>query len=372
MKRDYYDILGVPRTASEKEIKKAFRALARQIHPDVNKNDPEAEAKFKEAAEAHEVLSNPETRATYDRYGHEGLKRGGFQDFSQFSFEDIVRSFFGDTFFGESFFGFPQGGPVKGEDAVVSVEITLNEAAAGVKRKVEYEAVDYCQSCNGTGAAAGTTRQTCPTCGGSGQVQKVSRTPFGQFIQRGPCHDCGAEGSVVGTPCFDCRGRGLVRRRRKLEVEIPAGIADGQSIRLLEKGSVGEHGGRPGDLYVRVSVKPHEQLIRDGNDLVYHLPLTMVDAAVGAVLTVPTLSGEEEVEIRPGTQPGEVMVLRGKGMPVLRGRGRGDLKVIIDVMVPRNLNAEQKKLLKKFAESTSSKNYSRDEGIFEKIKAAFR
>lgn len=375
MKRDYYETLGVPRSAGEKEIKKAFRTLARQIHPDVNKSDPEAESKFKEAAEAYEVLSNPETRATYDRYGHEGLKRGGFQDFSQFSFEDIIRSFFGDAIFGEGMFGgfgFGQPGPAKGQDVAVPVELTLEEAAHGVKREVEFDAVDRCGECEGTGAAPGTTRTTCPACQGAGQVQTVRRTAFGQFVSRGPCRDCRGEGTRVEKPCPECKGRGLVMAHKQIEVEIPAGIAEGQSIRMLEKGSAGDRGGRRGDLYVQVAVKPHDQLVRDDSDLIYHLPLTVVDAAIGARLPVPTLDGEEELEIKPGTQPGEVKVLKGKGMPYLRGRGHGDLKVIMDMMVPRNLSAEQKKLLKEFAATTSEKNYTRDEGLFEKIRAAFR
>ncbi len=372
MKRDYYEILGIPRTSGEKDIKKAFRDLARQIHPDVNKSDPEAEAKFKEAAEAYEVLSNPETRATYDSFGHDGLKRGGFQDFSQFSFEDIIRSFFSGSLFGEEMFGFSRRGPVKGQDAVVVVSISLEEAARGVERELEYEAVDNCEACSGSGAAPGASRKACSACGGSGQVQSVQRTPFGQFVQRGPCLRCGGRGSTVEKQCPECRGRGLANIRKKLTVEIPAGIADGQSIRLLEKGSAGENGGRPGDLYVQVHVEPHEQLIRDGDDLIYHLPLTMTDAAVGATLTVPTLEDKEEIAVKAGTQPGELKVVKGKGMPFLRGRGRGDLKIIMDVMIPHHLSTEQKKLLKQFAGMATDKNYTREEGLIEKLKAAFR
>ena len=378
MKRDYYEVLGVPRDADEREIKKAFRTLARKIHPDVNSNDPEAESKFKEAAEAYEALSNPETRATYDRYGHEGLKRGGFTDFSQFSFEDIIRSFFGESAFGEAifgqgFFGGAAAGPAKGQDIAVAAEITLEEAATGVSRELEFDAVTDCEACQGTGAAPGTERSACAACGGTGQVQRMQRTPFGQFIQRGPCHECGGAGSVVETPCEACHGRGLVMARRNETVEIPAGIASGQSIRLLGKGSAGERGGRPGDLYIQVMVNEHESLVRDGNDLIYHLPLTMVDAALGARLTVPALAGEETLEVKAGTQPGDVRVLKGKGMPSLRGRGHGDLKVIMDVMVPRGLNGDQKKILERFDEQTSEKNYTRDEGgLFDKIRAAFR
>ncbi len=372
MRRDYYEVLGVSREATDVEIKKAFRSLARDIHPDVNSNDPDAEAKFKEAAEAYECLSNPESRATYDRYGFEGLKRGGFQDFSQFPFEDILRSFFGEGIFGEDIFGGRAGGgPARGADVAVAVELTLEEAAAGVSRKLAFEAVVPCGTCEGTGAEPGTERIECPACNGSGRVRTVSRTPFGQFMQTGACSSCGGEGSIVPTPCKACEGRGRVIAERELEVDIPAGIADGQSIRLSGRGSAGEHGGPAGDLYVKVGVAGHESLERDGDDLIYHQRLTMVEAAVGTTVSIPTLDGEEQLEIKPGTQFGDVKVIRGKGMPLLRGRGRGDLKVIIDIVVPRNLNSEQKELLRQFAETTTDKNYNSDTGLFDKIRAAF-
>lgn len=371
MKRDYYEVLGVPRSAEEKEIKTAFRSLARQLHPDVNRSDPKAESKFKEAAEAYEVLSNPETRATYDRYGFEGIKRGGFADFSQFSFDDIIRSFFGDSLFGEDVFGGFRG-PARGADVAAAVEITLAEAAAGVTREVEYEAVDHCPACKGSGAAPGTGRETCKTCNGAGQVRTMARTAFGQFIRSGPCRDCNGAGSTVSSPCPDCHGRGLTVTAKKLEVEIPPGISDGQSIRLPGRGSAGEQGVAAGDLYVQVAVAAHDKLLRDGNDLIYRLPLTTVDAALGATVEIPTLEGDEDYEVKPGTQPGEVKVLRGRGMPFLRGRGRGELKLIMEVMIPRNLSLEQQELLRQFAEASSEKNYTNDEGLINRIRAAFR
>jgi len=371
MKRDYYDVLGLSRTASEADIKKAFRALAREIHPDVNRSDPQAETKFKEAAEAYECLSNPESRATFDRYGFEGLKRGGFQDFSQFSFEDIIRSFFGEGLFGEELFGGGWGRPARGADVAATVEITLEDAAAGVTREIEYEVVDRCSPCEGSGVAPGTSSETCAACNGNGQVRTVTRSAFGQFVRSGPCKACAGKGSIISIPCEDCRGRGLVMAHQKLDLDIPAGIEDGQSIRLSGKGSLGEHGGPPGDLYARVMVKEHDKLARDGNDLVYHQVLTIIDAAIGMTVMVPTLEGEAEVEVKPGTQFGEVRVLKGKGMPLLRGRGKGDLKVIMDIIVPRNLDNEQKELLMRFAETTSDKNYHRDEGLLDKIRAAF-
>ncbi|MHB8858024.1 MAG: molecular chaperone DnaJ [Thermoleophilia bacterium] len=371
MKRDYYEVLGVPRSADEKQIKKAFRSMARQLHPDVNTSDPEAESKFKEAAEAYEVLSNAETRATYDSHGFDGLKRGGFSDFSQFSFEDILRTFFGEGMFGGDIFGGSRG-PARGADIAAAVDITLAEAASGVKREVEYETVDYCPSCEGTGAAPGTERETCKTCQGSGQVRSMTRTAFGQFVRTGPCRDCSGAGSTVTSPCPDCKGRGIVKTVKNVEIEIPAGISDGQSIRLPGRGGVGERGAGAGDLFVQVSVAEDEDLMRDGNDLVYRLPLTMVDAALGATIGIPTLEGPEDYEVKPGTQPGEVKVLRGRGMPYLRGRGRGDLKLIMEIMIPRHLSTEQKELLQQFAEATHDKNYASDEGLINRIKAAFR
>lgn len=372
MTHDYYEILGVPRTADEKEIKKAFRALARELHPDVNTSDPAAETKFKEAAEAYEVLSNPETRATYDRYGSEGLKRGGFQDFSQFSFEDIIRSFFGDSMFGEDVFRSSWSGGQGGADISTFVEITLEEAAAGVKREVEFEAVGHCAECEGTGAAPGTGRETCRQCNGSGRIKTVTRTAFGQFIRTGVCSECHGAGSTVATPCSGCRGIGLVSALRKQEIEIPAGIADGQSIRLLGKGSISVRDGQPGDLYVGVAIKPHDTFIRDGDDILFHQHLTMVDAALGKKVSVPTLEGEEEIEIKAGTQSGELKVLRGRGIPHLKGRGRGDLKVILEVMMPRNLTEEQKGLLKQFEEVSSEDNYEPAKGFFSRLKSAFK
>jgi molecular chaperone DnaJ len=371
MKRDYYEVLGISRSASESEIKKAFRSLAREIHPDVNNNDPDAEVKFKEAAEAYECLSNPETRATYDRYGFDGLKRGGFHDFSQFSFEDIIRSFFGEGLFGEDLFRGGRPRQARGSDISTAVEISLQEAASGVTRQVEYPAVVACEQCEGSGAAPGSSRTECATCHGTGQVRTVTRSAFGQFVRSGPCRSCNGSGSVVDNPCEACGGNGLMRQDMKIEVEIPPGIATGQSIRISGKGNQGEGGAGSGDLYVQVMVSEHENLVRDGDDLIYHQKLTIIEAAIGTTVDIPTLEGQSELEIKPGTQFGEVRILKGKGMPLLRGRGRGDLKVIMDIIVPRNLNREQQDLLKQFAETTSEKNYKSEEGLFDKLRAAF-
>lgn len=373
MKRDYYEVLGVHRNASDKEIKKAFRTLAREIHPDVNSEDPEAEGKFKEAAEAYEVLSDPGMRSTYDRFGHEGLKKsGGFHDFSEFSFDDILRTFFGQGIFGDDLFGGGRRGPARGQDAAAAVEISLREAATGVTSEVEFDVIGECEPCGASGAAPGTSRETCASCHGSGQIRSVSRTPLGQFVRTGPCRQCGGQGSTVPSPCPDCRGQGRVVTRRQIEVEIPPGIATGQSIRLPGRGSAGEFGAPAGDLFVQVTVMPDDRLARDGDDLIHHLALTMVDAALGATVAVPTLEGHDELLLKPGTQPGEVVVLKGRGMPLLRGRGHGDLKVIVDVIVPTHLSEDQKDMLRRFAETTDEKNYSRESSIFDKIRAAFR
>lgn len=371
MKRDYYDVLGLSRNAGDKEIKKAFRSLAREIHPDVNADDPQAEAKFKEAAEAYEVLSNPESRASYDRFGHEGLGRNSYHDFSQFSFDDIIRTFFGEGLFGEGLFGGGARVPARGSDVAVSAEVSLRDAASGARREVEFDTIDYCEPCDGSGAAPGTSRETCADCQGTGQIRTVSRTVFGQFIRSGPCRTCRGAGSTVGTPCPDCKGRGRVVVHKQMDVDIPPGIATGQSIRIPGKGGVGDPGGPAGDMFVQVTVAPDEHLSRDGNDLIHHLALTMTDAALGAGINIPTLEGDEEIEIKAGTQPGEVVVLRGRGMPQLRGHGRGDLKIIVDVLVPRHLSDEQKQILRQFAETAGDKQYSRETSIFEKIRAAF-
>ena len=373
-KRDYYEVLGVGRDAGDKEIKKAFRALAREIHPDVNADDPEAEAKFKEAAEAYEVLANSETRATYDRYGHEGLKRGGFQDFGQFSFEDIIRTFFGQGMFGDDIFGMGgrgRRGPARGADVGAAAEISLREAATGVTREIDFDTIGLCEPCGGSGAAAGTSPQTCSGCGGAGQMRTVQRTPFGQMMSTVPCASCAGTGTVIESPCPEC-SRGRIQTHRTMEVEIPPGISSGQSIRLTGQGGAGEQGASAGDLFVQVTVNPDPKLQRDGNDLIQHLPVTMVDAALGATVSISTLEGDEDLELKPGLQPGEVITLKGRGMPQLRGHGRGVIKIVVDVMVPRNLTDEQKELLRRFSEETGAKHYNRESSLFEKIRSAFR
>ena len=368
-KRDYYEVLGVDPDASDGDIKKAFRRLARELHPDVNPDDPAAAERFREASEAYEALSNAETRARYDRYGHAGMTGTQFHpeqfmDFSNLS--DLLGAFFGDDLFG--------GGrrPTRGGDAAAAVELSLVEAAFGVTREVDVEIVAVCDRCNGNGAEPGTTVTTCPTCGGSGHVQQVSNTAFGQFVQTSTCPACRGRGARIDSPCTACRGRGRRRTSEPVEVQIPGGIMSGQRLRLAGRGHAGEAGAPRGDLYVSVTVAEDSRFQREGNDVVSVLDLPFTRAAMGTSVTVETLDGAHELEVRPGTQPGEVLVLRGKGIPVLGGRGRGDHRVVVNVLVPRKLSDEQRSLLDRFEGTVDDGTYADDDGFFHRLRAAFR
>ena len=372
--RDYYDVLGVGRDADEATIKKAFRRLARELHPDVNKHDPDAEEKFKEAAEAYEVLSDPEKRATYDRYGHDGLRSGGYApNFEGFgSVADIFDTFFGGGGFGDLFgAGGRAGGPVQGGDIAVAADVDLAEAARGGRVEVQYDAVTLCEHCRGNGAEPGTPIQTCPRCGGSGQLRAVTRTPFGQMVRATVCDTCGGDGRVPETPCKVCRGRGRKVERAKLTVDVPAGIADGQRIRISGRGHAGERAGPPGDLYVLVHVREDPRFVRDGDDLVTAVDVSAPLAAIGTSVEVPTIDGPVELEIPAGTQPHETLVVKGAGMPALRGRGSGNLRVIVNVIVPRHLDHEQRQLYEQLAESMSEHNLRSEDGVFAKLRRAF-
>jgi molecular chaperone DnaJ len=374
VRRDPYEVLGVPRNADERQIKRAFRSLARELHPDVNRQDPGAEEKFKEAAEAYEILSDAERRATYDRYGFEGLESRGFASAAHGfgSFADIFDAFFGGDPFGGSF---GRGsGRVQGGDVALSVEVSLDEAARGTTVAVAYDVVDTCERCGGSRSEPGTTAQTCRNCGGAGRVRAVSRTAFGQLVREHICDVCGGEGRVPTQPCRECDGRGRRAVRRTLQVDIPAGIADDQRIRLTGRGHAGEGAGPPGDLYVLVRVAEDGRFLRDGSDLVTVVDVPAPAAALGSHVTVPTLDGEEEIEIPPGTQPGTVFTLRGRGMPTI-GRGRrGDQRVVLNVVVPRNLSARQRELLEELRGSLSEENLREPaaESIVGKLKRAFR
>jgi molecular chaperone DnaJ len=367
--RDYYEVLGLSRTADDGEIKRAFRRLARELHPDVSEA-PDAQERFREVVEAYEVLSKRETRELYDRFGHAGLRSGGFAP-TQFDFgslTDLFSAFFGDDIFGVG----ARPRRSRGADIGVEVEIELVEAARGVKREVPFPAAATCATCRGSGAAPGTSPITCTTCGGSGRLQQVSRSVFGDFVRTQTCPACHGAGQQIGEPCPDCDGEGRVLEERKLEVEIPRGIHDGQRIRLSGEGHAGEVGASAGDVYVQVRVKPDPRFVREGDDIFSTVDLTITEAALGAKVAVTTLDGEAELEFQPGTQPGEIRVLRDRGMPVLQGFGRGDQRVLVNVSVPRRLTDEQRRLLEQFAGSTDDETYRADEGFFEKLKSAFR
>jgi molecular chaperone DnaJ len=369
--RDYYELLGVARDADDQEIKKAFRRLARRLHPDVSE-EPDAETRFREVSEAYEVLTNAETRQLYDRYGHAGLRSGGFTPthFDLGDLGDLFATFFGDDLFGG--FGGRAGGRAHGADVAAEVEIELLEAARGVSTTVPLEVAVMCEACRGNGVEPGTSPVACRRCGGVGRLQQVSRTVFGEFVRTAACPECSGRGQIVEHPCEACRGAGRTIEERKLEVDIPAGIHDGQRIRLSGEGHAGVLGGRAGDVYVVVRVPPDERFVREGNDIFSRLDLTVVQAAVGATVTVETLEGPVDLELEPGTQPGDVKVLRGRGMPVLQGFGRGDQRVLVNVMVPRRLSPEQRRLLEEFERLSDDDTYRPEEGFFEKLKSAFR
>jgi molecular chaperone DnaJ len=375
MRRDPYEVLGIGRDADETQIKKTFRRLARELHPDVNRHDPEAEEKFKEAAEAYEILSDAERRATFDRHGFEGLDSRGFssQAHGFGSFADIFDAFFGgDPFSGA--FGRGGAGRIQGGDLAVEIEISLAEAAAGKSVEVAYELVDVCEHCRGNGAEPGTPIETCPTCGGAGRVRAVTRTAFGQLVREHACESCGGEGRIPSQPCRDCQARGRRAVRRSLQVDVPAGIADEQRIRLSGRGHAGERGGPPGDLYVLVRVAEDERFLRDGSDLVTVVDVPAPAAALGTTVSVPTLDGDEEVDVPAGTQPGTVVTLRERGMPTL-GRGRrGDQQVVLNVVIPRNLSPRQTELLEELRGSLTAENLEDrpDESLLSKVRRALR
>jgi len=368
-------VLGVPRDVGDAEIKKTFRRVARELHPDVNRHDPEAEEKFKEAAEAYEILSDAERRATYDRHGFEGLDSRGFssQAHGFGSFADIFDAFFGGDPFGGAFGG-GGAGRIQGGDLAVEVEISLAEAAAGKTVEVTYEHVDVCEHCHGNGAEPGTPIETCPTCNGAGRVRAVTRTAFGQLVREQACETCGGEGRIPTEPCHECHGRGRRAVRKSLQVDVPPGIADEQRIRLGGRGHAGERGGPPGDLYVLVRVTEDERFLRDGSDLVTVVDVPAPAAALGTTISVPTLDGDEELDVPAGTQPGTVLTLRGHGMPTL-GRGRrGDQQVVLNVVIPRNLSPRQSELLEELRESLTAENLEEqaDESLLSKVRRALR
>ncbi len=372
-KRDYYEVLGIQKGASEDEIKKAYKKLARKYHPDMNPGDKEAEEKFKEVNEANEVLSDPEKKARYDQFGFAGVDpnygagAGGGAYGGGFDFGDL-----GDIF--GSFFGGGFGGgqrrnpnaPQRGESIRASVSVSFTEAAFGCEKSVTLERSEQCPTCKGNGCAPGTTPEICPDCHGTGTVQTRRQTPMGVFASNGPCRKCGGTGRLIHQPCPNCRGTGAVRKRKTIKVNIPAGIDHGQTISLRGQGNAGKNGGPAGDLLITVMVQPHELFHRDGVDVFCEAPITFAQAVLGAELEIPTIDGKVKYSIPEGTQTGTVFRLKGKGIPVLNGRGRGDQYVTVTIETPRNLNKEQKEALRRFSETLGESNYEKRKSFFKK------
>jgi len=362
--RDYYEVLGVGRDASPADIKKAYRRLLIKYHPDKNPDDPDAEGRFKEAAEAFEVLSDPQKRQRYDQFGHAGLSGAGVHDFSGMGFEDILSMFgFSDLFGG---FG-GRRGRGRGADLQTEMELTLEEVATGTERTLEFTRQDYCDECGGTGAAPGSQRQNCRTCGGYGQVEQAGG--FGLLMGRviTPCPTCRGQGRIYSKPCSNCRGNGLAPRKRILNVKVPAGIQDGQAIRVQGEGEPGENGASRGDLHCYVHVRPHEFFTRRGNDLVLSMPISFTQAALGAKLEVPTLRGMAVLTVPRGTQPGQVFRLAERGLPDLRTGRTGDQYVEVRVEIPTRLDGRQEQLLRSFAETEDKGVLPESKGFLERL-----
>ena len=374
-KRDYYEVLGVEKGASEDEIKKAYKKLARKYHPDMNPGDKEAEEKFKEVNEANEVLSDPEKKARYDQFGFAGVDPsygagagGGAYSAGGFDFGDL-----GDIF--GSFFGGGFGGtranpnaPQRGESLRTSVTISFEEAAFGCEKEISIERVEQCDTCRGTGCEKGTTAEVCPDCRGTGVVQQRRQTPLGFMSTSAPCGRCGGKGRIIHQPCKACHGSGQLRRRKTLKVTIPAGIDNGQTISLRGQGNAGRNGGPAGDLLIVIAVRPHEIFRREGTSVLCEAPITFTQAVLGAELEIPTIDGKVKYSIPEGTQSGTTFRLKGKGIPGLNGRARGDQYVTVYIETPRNLNREQKEALRKFSDTLGESNYEQRKSFFGKFK----
>jgi len=376
-KRDYYEVLGVDRNASEAEIKKAYRRLAKMYHPDMNPNDKTAEAKFKEAAEAYEVLSDPQKRAQYDQFGHAFSDAGGFSGFgggfsggfTDFDFGDIFETFFGSSMFGGRTRS-TRRGPQKGTDLHFEMELSFEESIFGVEKEIPINKMHVCSKCDGSGLKPGSKPSTCQQCGGAGQVQYKQRTPFGQFVNIKTCDACHGEGKIITNPCSECNGRGRVKKSAKIKIKVPAGISDGQVIPLRGAGEPGSNGGPAGDIYFTIRVKPHPIFTREGNNIFCEIPITFTQAALGAEIEVPTVYGKEKFVIPEGTQTGTRFRLKGKGAPNLRTNIKGDQYFTVNVEVPRKLNEKQKSVLREFAELIGDEVHEQRKSFFDKMKNA--
>lgn len=374
-KRDYYEVLGISRSASDDEIKKAYRREAKKYHPDLHPGDKEAEAKFKEVNEAYGVLSDADKKARYDQYGHAGVDPNfgagggsGFDGFGGFDFGDIFSDIFGGGFGGSR----RRNGPVRGQDVRQVIDVTFEEAAFGCKKKLTLTQQEKCTVCGGSGAKPGTHPVTCSKCGGSGQVRTQTRTPIGYMTNVTTCPDCHGTGTIISDPCRECHGTGKIRKTKTIEIDIPAGIDNGQTMQLAGKGEPGERSGPNGDLLITVRVKPHQMFKRDGYNVYMDLPITFADAVLGATVKVPTIDGIVEYDIPEGTQPGTVFKLRGKGIPYIRSKSRGDEYVKIDVEVPKGLSQKQKELLREFDALSEGKNYKKKKSFSDKMKDLFK
>ena len=383
-KRDYYEVLGVEKGATDDEIKKAYRKMAKQYHPDLNPDDKTAEAKFKEVGEAYEVLSDKTKRDRYDRFGHAGVDpsygagQGGYERYQQYGHGDFgdFSDIFGDIFNGFGFGGSTKtrnpNGPIRGNDTQVRIQLTFMEAAKGCKKEIPVQRLERCPDCSGTGAKPGTSPESCPECGGSGQVRVQQRSPFGVIQTVKACSRCGGKGKIINDPCKSCNGMGRVRKSRKISVDIPAGIDDGQTFVVRGMGDDGTNGGPAGDLNVTVSVKDDPIFRREGFDVWVDIPVTFAQAVLGDELTVPTIDGKVSYNIPEGTQPGTTFRLRNKGIQYVNNRGRGDQYVRVNIEVPTNLSGKQKDMLRDFDSTTGDKNYAKRKSFFDKIKDTFK
>ncbi len=379
-KRDYYEVLGLTKGASDDEIKKSFRKLAKKYHPDLNPGDKEAERNFKEVNEAYEVLSDSDKKARYDAYGHAGVDPnfgagaggggfGGFGGFSDFGdIGDIFSSFFG----GGASSSQRRNAPTRGQDREIRITIGFEEAAFGCKKSISYKRIEKCSCCGGSGAEKGSSPETCPNCHGSGQVRVQQRTPFGVMQSSRPCSNCNGKGSVIKNPCKDCGGTGYIAKTNSADVNIPAGIDNNQTIKRQGYGDAGRNGGPSGDLFITVSVRSHELFERKGYDLYCEIPVSYAEAALGATLHVPTLEGDYEYSMPEGTQTGTTFTAKGKGITHIGGKGKGNLYFTVTVDIPKNLSAKQKELLRQFDETLGNKNSVKRNSFFEKMKKAFQ